>query len=683
MSAEARHLTHEREVGREARNHAEFIWSVADLLRGDFKEGQYGKVILPLTVLRRLDCVLRPTKERVLEKDAALEGRLSEKGPVLQRITGVQFHNASPLDLEKVLDDPPNAADGLRLYVAGFSKEVREVFEKFDLDVQIAKLDAANLLYLVLGRFADIDLGPEAVSNTEMGYVYEELVRRFSELSKETAGEHFTPREVVELMVNLLFVEDDDLLSKPGTVKTILDPACGTGGMLSVAEQYLRGQNPEGRLEVYGQELNAETYAVCRSDMMLKDPKHRARIVHGNSFSQDGHAGTTFDYLIANPPFGVEWKKVRDEVDGEHEKLGFAGRFGAGLPRINDGSFLFLQHMISKMKPVEEGGSRVAIVFNGSPLFTGAAGSGESEIRRWIIENDWLEAVVALPDQLFYNTGISTYFWVVTNRKAPERRGKVQLVDARGAWEKMKKALGEKRKKISDKGIAEIVRLYGDLQENGRVKVLPNESFGAMRITVERPLRLRWEVTDETLAAVASEPKLAKMDEETRASSVSALAERNGLSGTDREALAVDLSPLFARFGLTQAQQNAVWNVLAVRDPEAPVVADKRGKPLPDPELRDHENVPLPGSPVAYEADPTARLRSPEYRAAVREYMEREVLPYLPDAWVDHEKTKIGYEIPLTRHFYVYEPPRPLEEIDAEIKALEKEIQDLLAEVTE
>jgi len=667
-------------VGAPIRNHAEFIWSVADLLRGDYKRSEYGKVILPLTVLRRLDGVLAPTKDKVLERSARLPKRFD---PILNRITSVQFNNTSELDLRKVLDDPPNVADQLRQYVAGFSGDVRDIFEKFDLDAQILRLDAANLLYLVLGKFVDIDLGPERVSNTEMGYIYEELVRRFSELSNETAGEHFTPREVVELMVNLLFIEDDDLLRKPGTVKKMLDPACGTGGMLSVSEQYLRTRNPDAHLEVYGQELNAETYAVCRSDMMLKDPKHAAHIVHGNSFSRDGHAGQDFDYLLANPPFGVEWKKVREEIEDEHNRLGFAGRFGAGLPRINDGSFLFLQHMISKMKPAEQGGSRVAIVFNGSPLFTGAAGSGESEIRRWIIENDWLEAVVALPDQLFYNTGISTYFWIVTNRKSSERRGKVQLVDARGSWEKMRKSLGEKRKRISDDQIAEIVRLYGVFEEGEHVKVLPNESFGAMRITVERPLRLRWEVADETLAAVAADRKLSKMKDETREQLLSGLADFTGLSGTDREALAVKLAPLFARFGLTRAQENAVWDDLAVRDREAPVITDRRGSPLPDPDLRDHENVPLPEMPIAYEADPTARLRSPEYRAAIRDYMEREVLPYVPDAWVDYEKTKIGYEIPLTRYFYVYKPPRPLEEIDAEIKGLEREIQDLLAEVTE
>lgn len=667
-------------AGGQIRNHAEFIWQVADLLRGDYKRSEYRLVILPLTVLRRLDGVLAPTKEQVLKRSEALPSRYDA---ILNNITGVQFNNVSELDLRKVLDDPSNAADQLRGYVAGFSENVREVFEKFDLETQITRLDSANLLYLVLGKFVDIDLGPQNVSNTEMGYLYEELVRKFSELSNETAGEHFTPREVVELMVNLLFIEDDDLLSKPGIVKTMLDPACGTGGMLSVSEQYLDSRNPQAHLEVFGQELNAETYAVCRSDMLLKDPENIAHIVHGNSFSHDGH-GRNFDYLLANPPFGVEWKKIKDEVEDEHDRLGFAGRFGAGLPRINDGSFLFLQHMISKMKPAEEG-SRVAIVFNGSPLFTGAAGSGESEIRRWILENDWLEAVVALPDQLFYNTGISTYFWIATNRKSPERRGKVQLVDARGSWEKMRKSLGEKRKRISDEGIAEIVQLYGNFEENDRVKILPNESFGAMRITVERPLRLRWEVTEETLDAVASlaEKKLSKLDDATREGLQTGLAEYTGLSGIDKEALAVKLAPVFAEFGLTRAQENAAWDALAVRDPEAPIITDKKGEPLPDPELRDHENVPLPEKKVVYEADVAARLRSVEYRTAIRDYMKKEVLPYVPDAWVDYGKTKIGYEIPLTRHFYVYRAPRPLEEIDAEIKTLEDEIQELLAEVTE
>ena len=378
---------------------------MADLLRGDYKQSEYGRVILPLVVLRRLDCVLEPTKPAVLARHAELAGRIENLEPVLQAVSGEQFFNTSPLDFRRLLDDPANVADNLRAYIGGFSEAARDVIEKFDFNTQVTRLDRANLLFLVLSKFTEIDLHPDAVSNLEMGYLYEELIRRFSELSNETAGEHFTPREVIRLMVNLLFIEDEDALTKPGIVRTVFDPACGTGGMLSVSEDHLRELNPAGRLEVFGQELNAETYAICRSDMMLKG-QDASHIVLGNSFSEDGHETRRFDYLLANPPFGVEWKKVEHTVRTEAETKGLSGRFGAGLPRINDGSFLFLQHMISKLKPPSEGGSRVAIVFNGSPLFTGGAGSGESEIRRWIIENDWLEAVVALPDQLFYNTGI-------------------------------------------------------------------------------------------------------------------------------------------------------------------------------------------------------------------------------------------------------------------------------------
>ena len=590
------------ESSEQINNHAGFIWSVADLLRGDYKQSEYGRVILPMTVIRRLDCVLEQVKLAMLEKYQQVKGKVANFGPLLDKLTDIRdLWNVSPFDLPKLLNDPDHIADNLRAYIHGFSPEIRDIIDQFDFAAQITRLDKANLLYVVVSKFAEIDLHPDKVSNIEMGYLYEELIRRFSELSNETAGEHFTPREVIRLMVSLLFIEDDKLLSKLGVVKTIFDPACGTGGMLSVAEDYLRLHNPHANLKVFGQELNAETYAVCRSDMMLKG-QDASNIVYGNSFSEDGHQGRRFDYLLANPPFGVEWKKVQKEVKDEHKTKGFAGRFGAGLPPINDGSLLFIQHMISKMKPASEGGSRLAIVFNGSPLFTGAAQSGPSEIRRWIIENDWLEAVVALPDQLFYNTGISTYFWIVTNRKASERRGKVQLVDARELLTKMRKSLGEKRKQLSEDQIAEIVRLYGEFEESDQVKILPNEAFGSLRITVERPL-------------------------------------------------------------------------------EGEV--DSKGRPKPDPSLRDNENVPLPGGRVSFEPDPTERLASSEYWEAIDRYMEAEVLPYVPDAWVDYSKTKIGYEIPLTRHFYRYVPPRSVEEIDAEIKALESEIQDLLAEVTE
>jgi type I restriction enzyme M protein len=477
-------------------------------------------------------------------------------------------------------------------------------------------------------------------------------------------------------MVNLLFVEDDEMLTGPGVVRTLFDPACGTGGMLSVAEDHLRSLNAAAQLEVFGQELNDETYAICRSDMMLKG-QDASHIIQGNSFSEDGHAGQKFDYMLANPPFGVEWKKVKDEVEAEHDKLGFAGRFGAGLPRINDGSFLFLQHMISKMKDPEDGGSRIAIVFNGSPLFTGAAGSGESEIRRWIIENDWLEAVVALPDQLFYNTGISTYFWIVTNRKTPERRGKVQLIDARQYFVKMRKSLGDKRKQLSDDQIDQITRLFGNFTEGEEVKIFPNEAFGYQRITVERPLRVKWEVTSETLGMVAGTKAWEKLGLGDREMVELALKSLEGTSTTDRKVMAKELGPV------PKTIEKAVWSVLAVSDPDAPIVTNRQGQPEPDADLRDNENVPLPSMPVEWEVNPSDRLANLDYRGAVEEYIGAEVLPFVEDAWVDFDKTKIGYEIPLTRYFYKYIPPRPLVEIDAEIKALEAEIQELLGEVAQ
>ena len=671
-------------------NHAAFIWSVADLLRGDYKQSEYGRVILPFTVLRRLDCVIAPVKQGMLDKyETTKAAGIENHGPVLDRLTDTTgIWNTSKYDLPKLLDDTDHIAANLKAYIAGFSPQIRDILEHFDINTQINKLDKNNLLYMVVGKFAEVDLHPDTVNNIEMGYLYEELIRKFSELSNETAGEHFTPREVIKLMVNLLFIDDDELLSKPGIVKTMFDPACGTGGMLSIAEDHLRQLNPRAQLEVFGQELNPETYATCRSDMMLKG-QNAENIAYGNSFSEDGHQGATFDYLLANPPCGVEWKKVKDEVTSEYETEGFNGRFGAGLPRINDGSFLFLQHMISKMKRPEDGGSRLAIVFNGSPLFTGAAASGESEIRRWIIENDWLEAVVALPDQLFYNTGISTYFWIVSNRKSPARKGKVQLIDARQSFTKMRKSLGEKRKEIAQADIDEIVRTYGTFEEqtaddDNKVgcKIFNNEAFGFLRITVERPLKLRWQVTAESIEALKADKKLAKLTEDERSAIVEQVTGHEGVITEDalREVAAMAMKQAGVK---GKPVENAIVDAFAMSDPEADVVLDKKGNPEPDSDLRDNESVPLPSQQVRYEHDATGRLAAPSYVVAVDEYVKAEVHPYVHEAWVDHSKTKIGYEIPLTRHFYVYTPPRPLDEIDAEIKQLEAEIQGLLAEVTE
>jgi len=673
----------------ELANHA---WSVADLLRGDYKQSDYGKVILPFTVLRRLECVLEPAKDNVLGVYDQLKGREDVDLPrFLRKAAGHSFYNTSRYTLKAITKDSSQAAKHLLAYVGAFSENAQEVLDKYDFPQQIRRLDNANLLYRVIGRFADLDLRPVElkdgkpvldddgqpkviVSNHQMGYVFEELIRRFAEQSNETAGEHFTPREVIELMVNLLIAPDDDALSIPGASRTVLDPACGTGGMLSAAEEHIKQLNDDATVTVFGQELNPESWAICRSDMMIKgqDPEN---IKFGNSFSDDGHRNKHFDYILANPPFGVEWKKVKDEVEHEYETLGESGRFGAGLPRINDGSLLFLQHMISKMKPVTadgKGGSRIAIVFNGSPLFTGAAESGESRIRQWILENDWLEGIVALPDQLFYNTGISTYFWILTNRKAKGHRGKVVLLDARDQFAKMRKSLGDKRKYLTKDQIKTITQLYAEALDaaqdaehpmHAKVKVFANEDFGYHRITVERPLKLRFEITEETLTElVASKPIQKATNAESLAHALKPLVGQ--VWTTKREAwdvLRKTMAEAGAPWPAGTPFQKTMREIVGVRDPEGEVQLVK-GNPEPDPELRDYENVPLDED--------------------IEEYLRREVLPHVPDAWIDHERTKIGYEIPFTRHFYVYKPPRPLAEIDAELEALESEIQILLAEVT-
>jgi type I restriction enzyme M protein len=571
-----------------APNLSALLWSVADLLRGDFKQSDYGKVILPFTVLRRLDCVLAETKDSVLAE-------LSSRGPdapeaYLLRRAKQSFCNRSPLDLAKALGDQDNLAENLLAYVAGFSPPVREIFAAFDLGVVIDRLNKAGLLYLVTQKFVNVDLHPRVVDNAQMGTVFEELIRKFAEISNETAGEHFTPREVIKLMVNLLFVEDGAALSKPGAVRSLYDPTAGTGGMLSVAAEHLHEHNPGARLVMYGQELNPESYAICKADMLIKG-QDIANIHPGNTLSADGLPGATFDYMLSNPPFGVEWKKIEKEIRAEAAR-GFAGRFGPGLPRVSDGSLLFLLHLLSKMRSGQQGGSRFAVVLNGSPLFTGGAGSGESEIRRYILEDDLVEAIIGLPTDMFYNTGISTYIWVVSNRKPEHRDGKVQLIDASAMWQKMRKSLGSKRKELSQEHIDDITRIFGaaeDLDRDGVPisRMLRNEDFGYTTITVERPLR------DATGAIVRS------------------------------------------------------------------TKGKTKGQPVPDPDLRDTENVPLSED--------------------VEQYFRREVLPHAPDAWIDHDKTKIGFEIPFNRHFYVFEPPRELAVIDAELKVVTDRIVAMIA----
>ncbi|MEO0776448.1 MAG: class I SAM-dependent DNA methyltransferase [Bacteroidota bacterium] len=559
---------------------ANFIWEIANLLRGDYKQSDYGKVILPLTVLRRLDCVLAPTKDQVLAHLPTLKSTpVQNIDPILNRKAGLKFHNRSPYGFDNLIADPDNIAANLRNYINGFSENAREIIEYFDFDKQIDRLDKSNLLYLVIKRFQEVDMHPDTLSNVEAGYLFEELIRKFAELSNETAGEHFTPREVIRLMVNLLFIADQNVLTQLGIIKTLYDPAGGTGGMLTVADEYVRELNPDAQLRLFGQEINPESYAIFKADMLIKGNETN-NIKFGNSFTEDGLPDESFDYMLSNPPFGVSWKKVQKEIKREYEDLGFVGRFGAGLPRVSDGSLLFLQHMMSKRK-TEGQGSRLAIVFNGSPLFTGNAGSGESEIRRWVFENDYLEAIIALPDQLFYNTGIATYIWIVDNKKSAERKGKVQLINAVSFFEKMSKSLGNKRHQISPEQIATITQTYGDFSEGEYCKIFDTTDFGYHRITVERP-------------------------------------KRNEMG-----------------------------------DP----ITDRKGNPKADSSLRDYENIPL--------------------KEAIDSYFEREVLPHVPDAWIDPSKTKVGYEINFTRYFYEYTPLRSTAEIRADILKLKEDLAGL------
>jgi len=566
---------------------ANFIWSIADLLRGDYKQSDYGKIILPLTVLRRLDCVLDSTKAEVLKKYEQMKStNIQNLDPILNKVAGYNFHNRSPFDFNKLIADPNNIASNLRNYINCFSEDAREIIEQFEFENQIHKMDDANLLYMVVKRFQEIDLHPDHISSMEMGYMFEELIRKFAEISNETAGEHFTPREVIKLMVNILFLNDRDILTKKGITKTIYDCCAGTGGMLSVAEEYLHELNPDARLEVFGQELNPESYAICKSDLLIKG-QNASNIKKGNSISDDQLYTEKFDYLITNPPFGVKWEKFAKNVKEEHEQLGHGGRFGAGLPSVSDGSFLFLMALMSKMKPADLGGSRLAIVFNGSPLFSGSPSKtkNESSIRQWIIENDMLEAVIALPNQLFYNTGISTYIWVISNHKPANRKGKVQLINSVDFCKKMSKSLGDKRNELSDEHIATITKIYGSFTESEHSKIFENKAFGYAKVTVERP----------------------------------------------------------------------------ERDANGKKVTDKKGILKPDSSLRDTENIPL--------------------LMDIDTYMENEVLPHVPDAWIDHSKTNVGYEINFTKYFYQYKPLRTLDDIRMDIMALEQETVGLLKEV--
>ena len=693
-----------------------FIWGVADLIRDAFKRGKYQDVILPLTVLRRLDCVLAPSKEDVLQRQAELRGRgLEDTRSQLEIASGFKFYNTSRYDFERLLADAPNVAANLRNYIAGFSQNMREVLERFDFDNTISKLDESGLLFQVLERFGNVDLHPDTIDNATMGTIFEELIRRFNEALNENPGEHFTPRDVVHLMVNLMLAGDESSISGEGVVRTVYDPCCGSGGMLTIAKEHmtighrengslLTGPvNPLAEIHLYGQEVNPETWAVSKSDLFMKDPTGRdaENILFGTTLSNDHHATSTFDYLIANPPYGKDWKRDESAVRAEHRRGG-TGRFGPGLPRISDGQLLFLLHMLARAKAPQEGGSRIAIIMNGSPLFTGDAGSGESEIRRHIFEKDLLEALIALPEQLFYNTGIATYVWLLTNRKAPERQGKVQLIDASSFWVPMPRSLGDKRRQIPPDKARDILKILNDYQDGDtRVvtkdgnqgdavvsRVFPTTDFGFRKVTVERPLRLNFQASPERIGRLEGEKGFEALSTSRKRGYAAAQEEAQGLrlqkslldllNGlpktivTDRKAFEDILDTAVKKAGLKLPvpARKAVLSALSERDPTAEICRDRDGKPEPDRELRDTERVPLAED--------------------VNAFFEREVGPQVPDAWIDESKRDardgevgvVGYEINFNRYFYRYSPPRPLEDIETDIRHIEADILRMLSEIT-
>jgi type I restriction enzyme M protein len=666
-------------------DHANFIWQIADLLRGPYRPPQYERVMLPMTVLRRFDCVLAPTKNAVLNKYENVKDKYKNEAldAILNRTAKQKFHNRSSFTFEKLKGAPNSIEQDLVSYINGFSANVRRIFDYFEFEKEIEKMHEANILYLVVSQFATIDLHPNAVPNDEMGQIFEELIRKFNEAANETAGDHFTPREVIRLMVSLLFINDDDLLATPGTIRKMLDPTCGTGGMLAEAQKYLREHHPEANLYAYGQDYNKRAYATAASDMLIKEVSHNGsgeNIRYGDTLIDDQFEGETFDYLIANPPFGVDWKKQQQEIKKEYNNLGYTGRFGAGLPRVNDGSLLFLQHMIKKFEPVDvkthRYGSRLAIVFSGSPLFTGGAGSGESNIRRWIIESDWLETVIALPEQMFYNTGIGTYIWIVTNKKEKRRKEKIQLIDARELYVPLRRNLGDKRRKIGEgengepDQISEIVKLYGNFQETEKSKIFDNADFGFTRVTVERPLRLKYQMSIERKAIFLDElPHLLK-DIQTidKALGREAILDWNEVNKKVNQILKTNDSKWKAK------EKKFFREVFTERSTNAAPVQKNKEKFEPDSKLRDYENIALNEGNYLDDKVPL--------KDNIKAYFKREVLPHVPDAWMDRSKDKIGYEINFNRYFYKFRSLRSLTEIDNDLKKVEKEILDLLNDIT-
>jgi len=649
---------------------AAFIWSVADLLRGNFKQGQYGRIILPFTILRRLECVLAPTKDKVL--DATKEHRTKPdavREKLLLRASGHDFFNASPLTLATLSDS--QTAEDLMSYVQSFSKDAREIFEYFHFEEFVQQLSADDLLYQVVQRIASFDLRPTRISNFGMGIIFEELIRKFAESSNDTAGEHFTPRDIVHLTTSLVLTGQDHKL-QPNNIVTIYDPTAGTGGFLSEGDVYIQQISEGVTVSLHGQELNPESYAICKADMLIKG-QGISNIKLGNTLSDDQLAAKTFDVMLSNPPFGVEWKKVQKQVTDEYKHRGFDGRFGPGLPRVSDGSLLFLLHLVSKMRDPREGGSRIGIILNGSPLFTGGAGSGESEIRRYLLQNDMVEAIVALPTDMFYNTGISTYIWVLSNNKPAERKGKVQLIDASDRATKMRKSLGSKRQFVNEPDQDAIVRLYGDFEETDKSKIFPIEAFGYRRISVERPLKLNFQTSEERIERAMEEKAIQKMDQEDQDKVLAACKSMDAetvFRNRKQFQKALKTALVGHQVYLGALQLKALLGALSERDPDADICTDSKGSPEPDTGLRNNENVPLGES--------------------VYDYFKGEVVPHVPDAWIDESKRDdkdgevgiVGFEIPFNRHFYEFTPPRSLEEIDADLKLCTDQIKQMIEELS-
>lgn len=646
-------------------NNAAFIWSIANLLRGTYKPADYGKVILPFTVLRRLDSALEASKNKVLDEFGKNKNAGAALDFLLQKASGYSFYNTSPYDLKKAAGDTTNLKANLLAYIEGFSPNVRDIFEKYEFTNQLNKLDENDLLLLVVQRFSSMDLHPEKVSNTEMGLIFEELIRKFAEASNETAGDHFTPRDVVRLIVNLLFATDDEVLSKPGVVRSVYDPTAGTGGMLSVADDYIHHLNPEARLTLFGQDYNDESFAIAKADMVIKG-QDIENMVFGDTLTNDGHHGKHFDYCLANPPFGVEWKKQQAFVEREYREKGFDGRFGAGLPRVSDGSFLFLLHLVKKMRPTTQGGGRIGIVLNGSPLATGGAGSSESNIRKYLLEQDLVEAIVALPKEMFYNTPIATYIWILSNHKTQERKGRVQLIDASKEFERMRKPLGDKRNEITQQNIQRITNAYSSVEESDVSKILTTNDFGYTTVTVERPLRLAWYLESSLFPRLFEGAKFLKLSANVKTEitdTLASLALQDDLRTTSEKEFIQALTHSLRDFGLTASQLKSISSTFAHIDPEAPIVQDSKGNPVYDPDLKDSENVP--------------------FGIEIESFIESELRPFNTEFHVDPAKYKTGFEISFLRHFHQTVGQRLLNSIDTEVNGILDQISNNLREIEE